>query len=129
MWSAPTPAGPVKTGRRKQELDRRSFQISDRGHVVVVRVVIVGASGNIGTSLLDALANENRVDSVLGLARRLPESSYPKTEWASTDVRTDDLEAHVRGAEVVVHLAWAIQPSHDAAVLRSTNVEGSRRVL
>jgi nucleoside-diphosphate-sugar epimerase len=108
---------------------RRSFRIGYWGHVVVVRVVIVGASGNIGTSLLDALANEDRVDSVLGLARRLPESSYSKTEWASADVRTDDLEGHFHGADVVVHLAWAIQPSHDAAALRSTNVEGSRRVF
>ena len=94
-----------------------------------MRVVIVGASGNIGTSLLAALAGEDGVDSVLGLARRLPEKSFPKTTWAAADVRKDDLEPHVRGADVVVHLAWAIQPSHDPAALRSTNVEGSRRVL
>lgn len=94
-----------------------------------MRVVIVGASGNIGTSLLGALTHEDGVDSILGLARRLPERSFPKTTWAAADVRTDDLEGHVRGADVVVHLAWAIQPSRDSAALRSTNVEGSRRVL
>jgi UDP-glucose 4-epimerase len=94
-----------------------------------VRVVIVGASGNIGTSLLGALANEDGVGSILGLARRLPERSFPKTTWAAADVRADDLEPHLRGADVVVHLAWAIQPSRDLAALRSTNVEGSRRVL
>ena len=94
-----------------------------------MRVVIVGASGNIGTSLLDALANDDAVDSILGLARRIPETSFPKTSWAAVDLRHDDLEAHVRGAAVVVHLAWAIQPSRDPAALRSTNIEGSRRVL
>jgi len=29
----------------------------------------------------------------------------------------------------VVHLAWAIQPSHDQAAVRSVNVDGSRRVF
>lgn len=94
-----------------------------------MRVVIVGASGNIGTSLLEALAGEDAVGSILGLARRVPEASFPKTTWAAVDVRADDLEAHVRGADAVVHLAWAIQPSRDSAALFATNVEGSRRVL
>jgi len=94
-----------------------------------MRVVIVGASGNIGTSLLDALAGEDGVKSILGLARRPPDSSFPKTTWAAADVRTDNLEARFRGADVVVHLAWAIQPSHDRRALRSTNVDGSSRVF
>ncbi|HEX2053428.1 MAG TPA: NAD-dependent epimerase/dehydratase family protein, partial [Actinomycetota bacterium] len=35
----------------------------------------------------------------------------------------------VSGADAVVHLAWAIQPSRDLEVLRATNVTGSRRVF
>lgn len=69
-----------------------------------MRVVIVGASGNIGTSLLDALAEDNAVDSILGLARRPPERSFPKTMWAAADVRGGDLETLLRDADVVVHL-------------------------
>jgi UDP-glucose 4-epimerase len=108
---------------------RTTFRIDGQGHLSPVRVVIVGASGNIGTSLLDALADEKSVDSILGLARRPPGRSFPKTTWAVADVRSTDLGAHFRGADVVVHLAWAIQPSHDRAVVRSTNIDGSRRVL
>ncbi|MFL6009612.1 MAG: NAD-dependent epimerase, partial [Rubrobacteraceae bacterium] len=37
-----------------------------------MRVVVVGATGNIGTSVLRSLEKEDRVESVLGLARRLP---------------------------------------------------------
>jgi UDP-glucose 4-epimerase len=94
-----------------------------------VRVVVVGASGNAGTSLLSALADEAAVDSVLGVARRTPELSLPKVEWARADVSRDELEPLFRGADAVVHLAWLIQPSRDQATLHATNVEGSRRVF
>ena len=94
-----------------------------------MRVVIVGASGNIGTSLLEALQAEPEVESVLGLARRVPELALPKTEWARADVTTDDLTAFLRGADAVVHLAWTIQPSRHEEVMRRNNVEGSSRVF
>jgi UDP-glucose 4-epimerase len=94
-----------------------------------MRVVVVGASGNIGSSLLEALKHESQVETVLGLARRGPLLQFPKTEWARADVRVDDLTPFFRGADAVVHLAWAIQPSRDEERMWQTNVEGSRRVF
>lgn len=94
-----------------------------------MRVVVVGATGNVGTSVLHALADEPQVESVLGIARRLPEMSFPKTEWAAADITRDELEPLFRGADAVVHLAWLIQPSRDLATTRATNVDGSARVF
>jgi nucleoside-diphosphate-sugar epimerase len=94
-----------------------------------VRVVVTGASGNVGTSLLRSLASEPAVESVLGLCRRVPQASFPKVEWASADVAHSPLEPHFRGADVVVHLAWLIQPARDQALVRSVNVDGSARVF
>jgi nucleoside-diphosphate-sugar epimerase len=94
-----------------------------------MRVVVTGASGNVGTSLLKALAIDPAVTSVLGLARRRPELQLPKTTWAAADVADDDLGGHFRGADVVVHLAWLIQPSHDPFAMWRTNVVGTERVL
>jgi UDP-glucose 4-epimerase len=94
-----------------------------------MRVVVTGASGNVGTSLLRALGGEEAVTSVLGLARRRPELEVAKTTWATADVGDDDLTGHVRGADVVVHLAWLIQPSHDPFAMWRTNVVGTERVL
>ncbi|MBD0349295.1 MAG: NAD-dependent epimerase/dehydratase family protein [Thermoleophilia bacterium] len=94
-----------------------------------MRVVVVGATGNVGTSLLEALAREPQVESVLGVARRLPDAAFAKTDWARADIATDDLVPLFRGAAAVVHLAWVIQPSHDAAFLRRVNVEGSARLF
>ena len=94
-----------------------------------MHVVVVGASGNVGTSVLRSLADEAAVDSVLGLARRRPQAEFAKTTWATADVTSDDLTPHFRGADAVVHLAWAIQPSRDDGELRRINVLGSERVF
>jgi nucleoside-diphosphate-sugar epimerase len=94
-----------------------------------MRVVVVGATGNVGTSLLDRLVDDDNVDSILGLARRRPRLELPKVTWAGADIAHDDLVSHFRGADAVVHLAWAIQPSHDLGTLRRVNVDGSARVF
>jgi UDP-glucose 4-epimerase len=94
-----------------------------------MRVVVVGATGNIGTSLLRSLENEDRVESVLGLARRRPSLHMPKVEWAEADVTRDDLVGHFRGADAVVSLHWLIQPSRDLNKLWMVNVEGNSRLV
>jgi UDP-glucose 4-epimerase len=105
------------------------FAHRGRGYAGSMRVVIVGATGNVGTSVIEALAAEDRVTSILGLARRRPEWRPPKTEWAAADVTSSDLVPHFRGADAVVHLAWLIQPSRDQRQLRDANVGGSERVF
>ena len=92
-----------------------------------MRVVVIGATGNVGTSVLRSLGSEERVASVLGLARRLPLLRMPKVEWAAADFTKDDLVPHLRGADAVVLLAWLIQPSRDLNKLWVNNVEGSMR--
>lgn len=94
-----------------------------------MRVAIVGATGNVGTSLLRALEHDPQIESVVGIARRHPDLEWPKTTWAAADVTKDDLVSLFRGADAVVHLAWLIQPSHDMRAVWDTNVRGSRRVF
>ena len=94
-----------------------------------MRIVVTGATGNVGTSLVRSLGTDERVDEIVGLARRVPDSTPPKTTWVRTDVVRDQLEPLFAGADAVIHLAWAIQPSHDLDALRAINVEGSRRVF
>src|ERR687893_2503525 len=92
-----------------------------------MRVVVVGATGNVGTSVLRSLENEERVESVLGIARRLPTLRMDKVEWAQADVVKDDLASHFRGADAAILLSWLIQPSRDLNKLWMTNVEGTMR--
>jgi UDP-glucose 4-epimerase len=94
-----------------------------------MRVVVTGATGNVGTSLLRALGESERIESILGIVRRLPEAEFAKTTFVAADVAEDDLVPHFRGADAVVHLAWLIQPSRDARITRRANVDGSKRVF
>jgi UDP-glucose 4-epimerase len=93
-----------------------------------MRVVVIGATGNVGTSLLDRLAVNPAVDEVIGVARRMPARRWPRVRWHRADVSTDDLVPLLTGADAVVHLAWIIQPSRDRDLLQRINVEGTMRV-
>ena len=42
-----------------------------------MRVVVTGATGNVGTAVLRALAHEDEVTSIVGIARRLPKTHFP----------------------------------------------------
>lgn len=94
-----------------------------------MRVVITGASGNVGTSVLEALADEPEVKEIVGLARRVPDTTYPKVEWVGADVTETELTPIFAGADAVIHLAWAIQPSRNETLTERINVGGTRQVL
>ena len=94
-----------------------------------MRIVVTGATGNVGSSVVRALAADPQIEDIVGIARRVPEWQPPRTRWVQADVVTSALEPLFEGADAVIHLAWLIQPSHDAHALRAVNVDGSRRVF
>jgi UDP-glucose 4-epimerase len=97
-----------------------------------MRVVVFGATGNVGSAVVRALVDDPAVDSVVGVARRAPwpemVTATPTVDWRVVDVERDASDL-VAGADVVVCLAWKIQPSHDEAQMRGTNIDGTRRVV
>ncbi|MET7704070.1 SDR family oxidoreductase [Streptomyces sp. NPDC005485] len=95
------------------------------------RIVVTGATGNVGTSVVRLLSEDPEVGSVRGVARRIPEWSPAKTEWSAVDLASEqaDLVKEFEGADAVIHLAWAFQPTHDPATTWRTNVLGSIRVF
>jgi len=101
-----------------------------------MKVVITGASGNVGTALLRHLAVASPDWSLVGLCRRPPppaDPAYARVSWIRCDI-ADPLSSAVlveafAGADAVVHLAWAIQPNRNEAALAATNIDGSRRVF
>lgn len=105
-----------------------------------MRIAITGASGNAGTALLrnlrGHLAKKPGSLEVVGMSRRRPDTTrepYSGVEWHTVDVGLERdkprLEAALRGVDVVVHLAWQIQPNRDLEQLYRTNVTGTRNVL
>jgi nucleoside-diphosphate-sugar epimerase len=101
---------------------------------VGVRIVITGATGNVGTALLHAL--EPGDHDLVGLARRLPDTTaepYRAAGWRAADLgergADRELTGLLDGADAVVHLAWAISPERSDPPLWRTNDHGSRHVL
>ncbi|MGW0183304.1 NAD-dependent epimerase/dehydratase family protein [Nocardia sp. NPDC003345] len=94
-----------------------------------MRVVVTGATGNVGTAVLDALAETPEVTSIAGVARRKPRLPRAGVEWVGADVRTADLTAVFRGADAVIHLAWVFQPTRRPRDTWQANVGGTGRVL
>lgn len=94
-----------------------------------MRVVITGATGNVGSALLRRLIVDPEIDEIVAFARRTPDLERAKVTWVSGDVRTYDLERLFTGASAVVNLVWRIQPSRDLDLTRSVDVAGTERVL
>lgn len=94
-----------------------------------MRIAITGATGNVGTSLLAALAGERQVEEIVAIARRPAHFGDARVRMVAADVARADLAPLFDGLDAVVHLAWLIQPSRDDATLRAVNVDGTRRVL
>ncbi|MGH2802295.1 MAG: NAD-dependent epimerase/dehydratase family protein, partial [Thermoleophilaceae bacterium] len=94
-------------------------------------VAVTGPTGDLGLAIVDALERSRAVKRIVGMARRPfdpTERGWRKTEYRQGDV-TDaaSVSGLVKGADVVVHLAFAILSASDAT--RELNVAGSRRVF
>jgi len=98
-----------------------------------MRIAITGASGNVGTALMRALTSHGH--EVVGIARRPPgpDSPYADAHWHAIDLTAPDaaprLTAAFQGADAVVHLAWAFQPTHDRAYTERLDVGGTENVI
>jgi UDP-glucose 4-epimerase len=101
------------------------------------RVVVTGATGNIGIRVVEALAADPGVGEVVGLARRRPSIGPAGVRWVALDLTPrpadapgpDPLDDVLAGADALVHLAWLIQPSRDPGRLWEVNAGGASRLF
>jgi nucleoside-diphosphate-sugar epimerase len=94
-------------------------------------VAMTGPTGDLGIALVSALEKSRRVKKIVGMARRQfdPASQgWKKTEYRQGDVQDPaSVRDAVKGADVVVHLAFAIIGG--GADSHAINVDGSRNVF
>ncbi|MFP5297930.1 MAG: NAD-dependent epimerase/dehydratase family protein [Actinomycetota bacterium] len=93
-------------------------------------VAVTGASGYIAGRLIELLEEDSKVERILGFDVREPGPlRTSKLIFDHVDVRNPALEARFKGVDVVVHLAFIMDPIRDEAEMRDVNVNGTQNVL
>ena len=96
-------------------------------------VAVTGPTGTFGAGLVPLLQQDQRIDAVVGIARRPfdpTERGWTKMRYRQGDVRDPAaLEEAFRGADVVVHLAFLITGAAPRATIRAVNIEGTLNVF
>jgi nucleoside-diphosphate-sugar epimerase len=92
-------------------------------------VAVTGPTGTFGSGLIPLLQADERVDRIVGIARRPfdpSEHGWSKMEYRRGDVRDmAALEEAFANADVVVHLAFMITGTASRETIRAINVEGT----
>ena len=98
-----------------------------------MRYLITGGSGYIGSRLVDLLARREDTEKIVIADVVPPKGAYrPKTEYEKVDVR-DRAAVHAAlqraNPDVLVHLAFILNPVHDEAFMYDVDVNGTHNVL
>jgi nucleoside-diphosphate-sugar epimerase len=88
-------------------------------------VAITGAAGFLGRSLTPALRDDPAIGRVIAIDRTA--GDMDGVEWVLADVRDESLADRLRGADVVVHLAFVVLG--DLREADDINVRGSANVF
>jgi nucleoside-diphosphate-sugar epimerase len=92
-------------------------------------VAVTGPTGTFGFGLMPLLQADERIVSLVGIARRpfdASEHGWTKMTYRQGDVRDRAaLESAFQGADVVVHLAFMITGAASRETIRRINVEGT----
>ncbi len=96
----------------------------------MVTVAITGVGGLVGRRLAATLEEDPAVERMLGLDLRAPAGlTCSKLEFRHADVRDAGLHRILDGVDVLVHLAFQMDPIQDEATMRAVNVDGTRNVV
>jgi nucleoside-diphosphate-sugar epimerase len=92
-------------------------------------VAVTGAAGYVGGNLIETLDRNDAVDRILGFDVRPPKARASKLVFDEVDVRNPNLEQRFENVDVVVHLAFIMDPIKDESLMREVNVKGSQNVF
>jgi uncharacterized protein YbjT (DUF2867 family) len=70
-----------------------------------MRVVVTGATGNVGTAVVRALRAEPAINEIVAVARRTPADALgERVRFVAADVSSSDFETVFHGADAVVEV-------------------------
>ncbi len=94
-----------------------------------MKLAVTGGSGQLGTHVLRKLARDREVTEIVSLDLRPPAVASPKVRAVTADVRDRFIDAHLKGCDALVHLAFVVTRHLPRPTFDAINVGGSQNVF
>jgi nucleoside-diphosphate-sugar epimerase len=96
----------------------------------VTTIAITGVGGLLGRRLVTELERRDDVERIVGLDVRAPQGlTSSRLAFREIDVRSAELVEALQGVDVLVHLAFQMDPLRDRETMRSINLDGTRNAF
>ncbi len=94
-----------------------------------MKIAITGISSFLASEILPLLEDNDTITEILGLD--LVEKNYnsSKVIFKKRDVRDPQIEEDLKGYDILLHLAFIVNPLNDKKEIYSINIDGSRNVF
>jgi nucleoside-diphosphate-sugar epimerase len=94
-------------------------------------IVVTGIAGYLGQVILPHLQADETIQRVIGIDRQPPPDAeaWPKLEFHQIDVRADAIEGVLRGADILLHMAFRLWRLPGRDDVDAINIHGSEHVL
>ena len=94
-----------------------------------MKVAITGAAGYFGRKIIAAMENDDFYDEIIGISRRQWNHGFTKLSYHRMDVRDKNIKKLFEGVDVIIHLAFVVNPLHDEKEMYDIDVNGTKNVL
>lgn len=98
---------------------------------MLMRIFVTGISGYIGQTFVKILNEKKKKGyEISGIdVKDIPQQLKNSVDFKIMDVNSPDVEEFMRGADVVVHMAFVLNPPKDREAARKVNIDGTRNIL
>lgn len=106
-------------------------RVDATGDPDTLTVAVTGIGGLLGRRVAHRLLGNDRVERIVGLDVAAPTDlpDDPRLDLRQVDIRDARLADQFEGVDVVVHLAFILNPIRDETRMRAVNVDGTRNVF
>jgi len=102
----------------------------ESGKEGLMRILITGGSGYIGSRIVERLAERESVEQVINVDVKPPPLRHGKLRHVGRSVDEDLRDLFTDGRiDIALHLAWVVDPMHAVEKQRSICIGGTQRFL
>ena len=94
-----------------------------------MNICVTGSSGYLGSLVLERLGEHPQVERIVGIDINEPRKKAEKLEFHRTDITEEGLSEIMKGCDVLLHLAFIVEPILDYGRIYEINLHGTINVF